>query len=1168
MGNKRETCVGTGVKRAFPAILLIAAALLFSSRASAQVLYGSIVGNVTDANGAVIPTAAVTATNQDTGVSSSAITDHAGTYQFITLQPGIYTVKVAVTGFKTFERRDVPVEANNTIRTDVQLEVGSMEQSVTVTGEPPVLQTDRAEVHTDVTTTELENLPVPIGRNYQQLYRTLPGFSPPVNSHSIPSNPSRALEFNVNGTSDDQNNTRIDGVSTTHVQLPHVVAYIPALESIQEVNVVTNSFDAEQGLAGGAAINVQIKSGTNQVHGSAFEYHSNNHLKAWPWDTVPQANKPKLVYNQFGGTVGGPIKKDKLFFFASYEGSYDHRAVQRKVTVPTDAMKAGDFSSFLPDIVIYNPYTDASGTTAADPSKRLPMMAPGDSRCNTATNPSCMNIIPQSLMNTPSGQIAQKILGLWPEPNLPGLSNNYFASGSFGFDRHTLDTKVNWNVSSKFSMFGRFSFLHYSDITPTVFGSQLLGRPIGGSSNSGHGHGETYSTTIGGTYTFTPNFILDAYFGFTKQGTASEQFDVGKNVGLDVLGIPGTNGTRKFESGFPEMDFDGFATIGIDNNFMPYYRHDPQYQYVANLNWIRRTHNIRFGGDFYRQGLNQTQAEWIGGGIYGSQGGFDFGQNTTALCQDPPNCSTGTATNRANSFASFLLGLPDQASKTFQVPEVYTIRANAYSAYIRDRWNVTPTLTLNYGVRWEYFGYPTRVDRGSERYDPTANKVLICGMGSVPNGCGTEISKKRFSPRLGIAWRPTNTFVIRAGYGMTVDPYEATELQRNNFPIMVPFKIPTDNSFVWPTTLAHGLPPIGTPSLGNGILDIPTDVAFEGQPKKLDRGYIQSWNFTLQKEIGMGFTAQAGYVATRSTRQLGFVDINAAQVPFTNNNTRPLYQQFGRTAQTVFMEPLGTGHYDSLQASLQRRFSKGLMFQANYTWGHAINFVDNSDYTPNIQSFAYMNMNRANTGFDRKHNLAITSVWDLPVGRGQRWLADKGALTHVVSGWEVNNVVSMISGAPFNVWGDCGASWPGNNPTMTDIVAKPRKLNNPDQWYDIGAFAEVYDPSNPGSCLQRLGTSGFNNLRGPGIFNWDFGVFRDFAFKERMHIQFRMEAFNFTNHPHFDIPDNYLGDAGAIDPATGRVTQQGDFMRVTSVTNLAREGIDERQFRVGLRLQF
>src|SRR5207302_10092147 len=262
---------------------------------------------------------------------------------------------------------------------------------------------------------ELENLPVPIGRNYQQLYRTLPGFSPPVNPHSVPTNPSRALEFNVNGTSDDQNNTRIDGVSTTHVQLPHVNAYVPALESIQEVNVVTNSFDAEQGLAGGSAINVQIKSGTNEVHGSAFEYHSNQHLKAWP-ESVPsgQSAKPKLVYNQFGGTVGGPIKKDKLFYFVSYEGSYDHRNVQRKVTVPTAAMRAGDFSQFLASgTIIYNPFTDASGTTLADPSQRQPMTAPGDPRCDTATNPTCENIIPQSLLNTPSGQIAQKINSLF-----------------------------------------------------------------------------------------------------------------------------------------------------------------------------------------------------------------------------------------------------------------------------------------------------------------------------------------------------------------------------------------------------------------------------------------------------------------------------------------------------------------------------------------------------------------------------------------------------------------------------------------------------------------------------------------------------------------------------------------------------------------------------------
>jgi len=1154
----------------------------------AQVLYGSIVGEVRDSTGAAVPGATITITNKETNQSHEGKTDQAGAYSYIDVQAGTYTLRVAREGFKTFERANVPVTINTVSRVDVTLEVGNIRQSVTVSGEAAVLQTDRAETRAEVSSHELENLPVPLGRNYQQLYRALPGFAPPFNSHSIPTNPSRSLEFHVNGTSDDQNNTRIDGVSSTTVQLPHIVSYIPALESIQEVNVVTSSYDAEQGLAGGAAINVQIKSGTNQVHGSLFEYHSDQHLKAWPESVPPgQVEKPKLVYNQFGGTIGGPIKKDKLFYFVSYEGSYDHRNVQRKITVPTDAVKAGDFSEFLPDHVIYNPYTDNTGTTLADPFQRLPMMVPGDPRCNTTTNPTCENIIPQSLLNTPSALIAQKINSLWPEPNLPGLRNNYFASGAFMFDRHTVDSKVNWNVSNKMNVFGRFSVLHYTDFTPTVFDGYMQGRPIGGSSNPGHGRGQTYSSTFGVTYTFTPTFMVDAYFGFTHQRTSSEQLGLGKNVGLDVLGIPGTNGTRKFESGWPEFQFNGtsdFATAGNDTNFMPYYRHDPQYQYVVNFNWTRNKHNIRFGSDIYRQGLNQTQAEWIGGGsFYGSQGGFDFGQQITAqrICVDPPLCSktTSTSTNRANSYASFLLGLPDQASKSLQYPDEYSIRSMLYSAYVRDRWNITPKVTLDYGVRWEYFPYPTRTNRGLERYDPTTNKVLICGIGSVPGNCGVEISKTRFSPRLGIAWRPTNTLVVRTGFGITNDPYEGLELMRNNYPVMDPYGLQTRNAFTPATTLATGIPAIPpAPSLGNGIIDLPPNVGFEGQPKNLHRGYIESWNLTLEKELGWGFTGQVGYVATRSIRQLGFIDINAGQIPFTDTTTQPLLQEWGRTAATTFLEPLGNGIYNSMQASLKRRFSKGLMLNVNYTYGKGISPVEASSATPYIQSMAYLKMNRSVTNFDLTHNLAITNIWDLPVGSGQKWLGNKGALTKIVSGFQVNSLVSVFSGYPFNVWGDCGAAWPGNSPTMINVLGSPKKLGNKSGfWYDPFAFAETFDPNNPGSCLPgSLGNSGFNNLRGPGTFNWDFGLFRDFAITERLHLQFRAEAFNFTNTPHFGgtidngcTPDNYIGDANAIDQTTGRVTDPGSFMTLDNgVCDLAREGIDERQFRIGLRLSF
>ena len=312
-------------------------------------LYGSLVGNVTDSSDAAVPKATVTAINKGTNQSREAITDDSGGYSFADLQGGVYTLKISQQGFKTFEQTDITVSANNVNRVDITLQLGAVNETVTVTGEGAVLQTETSEVHADLVTSELENLPVPLGRNYQQIYRTLPGFSPPSNSHSIPSNPSKALEFHVNGTSDDQNSTRVDGVSTYNILLPHVVSYIPTIESLQEVNIVTNSFDAEQGLAGGAAVNLQTKSGANQMHGSAFEYHTDNHLKAWP-DRIddPQlntGNKPKIVYNQFGGTLGGAIKKDKLFYFVSYEGTFDHEAVQTRVTVPSAAFKRGDFSA-------------------------------------------------------------------------------------------------------------------------------------------------------------------------------------------------------------------------------------------------------------------------------------------------------------------------------------------------------------------------------------------------------------------------------------------------------------------------------------------------------------------------------------------------------------------------------------------------------------------------------------------------------------------------------------------------------------------------------------------------------------------------------------------------------------------------------------------------------
>jgi hypothetical protein len=1175
--------------------------------AQAQVLYGSIVGNVKDASGGAVPQAAITITNKETNLSREATTDETGSYNFLDVPTGTYAVKVSKTGFKTYERTVVTVSLNTTTRLDATLEVGSVTQTVTVTAEAAALQTDTSEVHADVAATELTNLPVPLGRNYQQIYRALPGFAPPMNSHSIPTNPSRSLEFAVNGTSDNQNNTRIDGVSTYNIQLPHVASYVPTLESIQEVNVVTSSFDAEQGFAGGAAINVQTRSGGNQIHGSLFGYHTNNHLKAWPMEfdnaSVNTGNKPKTIYNQYGGSVGGPIIKDKLFYFVSYEGTGDHRGVQRRVTVPTAAMKAGDFSSVLGDPVctdgaggydvcggdystpvmvqtmsgatvqeldnmLFNP---ATGNLADGTDRQVFSVSPGDPNyalCDTTANPGCVNIIPATLFDP----AVQKILALEPDPNVPGReirTNNYFVSAPFLFDRHQVDAKFTYNATSKLNFIGTYGILHFSDTTPTVFGQKLVGRPVGGTSNEGHGHGGTYRFTIMGTYTFTPSFIMDAHFGYAKQTTNSEQPGLGTNIGRDVLGIPGTNGTRTFESGWPQFDIEGFATVGVSNNFMPYFRHDPQSQYVANFNWIRGKHNIRFGADFYRMALNHTQAEFLSGRAYGAAGGFDFGDGLTRRCE---SASDGTChalsvsrTTRFNSMGSFLLGLPVTASRTFQVPEVMRLRAHLMSAYVRDRWNITPKLTLDYGVRWEYIPVPTRTDRGIERYDPETNTELVCGVGSVPKDCGINVSKKLFAPRVGFAYRATNTFVVRAGFGITFDPYMGLEPLRGNYPTMValiqnapsshiPFRRLTESTPLF-SGLPAGIDEIPTPTVETQ--QMPSDYAFQGYGKSLDRGYVESWNFTLQKELGWGFTGQAGYVATRSIRQLAYVDVNAGQVLGAGDEGRPLHASFGRDAYTGFLMPVGTGHYDSLQAQLQRRFSQGLGLTVNYTWSKAINVVDASDWGldwERISALKYWNLNRAPTDFDRTHNLQIMNIWQLPFGKSRRWLADQNRVVNaIISGWQTNSLISLMSGRPFTVYAGGNLDMPGSNQTADQVKPTVRKLGGigpGTPFYDQSAYSDVGGP--------RLGTSGFNSLRGPGTVNWDFGLFREFSITERFKLQFRMESFNFTNTPHFQNPED-----GWTCPCDGE-----DFMVVNSVTDLAREGIDERQFRFGLRLSF
>lgn len=1091
--------------------------------ADAQVLYGSITGHVRDASGAAIPGATVTATNVRTGLVRETTTDSTGNYDIPTVPTGRYNVSVKASGFKSVTRENVEVTINTTSRVDLSVQVGEVAETVIITAEAAQLKTDRAEVSSELTNKPLQNLPVPLGRNYQNLFKTLPGFTPPADAHSVPSNPSRSLVFNVNGASRSSNNTRIDGVSTTNIWLPHVTAYIPALESIEVVNVATNSFDAEQGLAGGAAINVQIKSGTNEFHGSAFEYHANQHLKARDYFRPANQPKGKFIQNQYGGTIGGPIIRNKLFFFASYEGTKNRQNDSLIQSVPTMAIRNGDFRGLTypngQPIIIYDPLTgnlDGTGRTQIS--------------CNGVANVICQDRI---------HPIIKKILPLIPAPNLPGEQNNFFVGAPFSFDRWTLDSKINYNITSKLNVYGRYSVLDFYTVNETIFGKALQGRAIN-SSNPGTGSGKTHNFSIGGVYTITPNLIFDANFGFVRMNAGVEQSDIEENRGLDFLGLPGTNGPNRFEGGFPLFDVTTYSDFGTTDTFMPYTRSDDQYQIVANVNWLRGAHNVRFGMDIYRQKMNHIQPEFLGGGSLGARGGFVFTNDVTRL-------NGGGAGTQYHGWASFLLGLPNRVGKLELDVAPYTTRNWQYSFYGRDQWQVNQKMTFSFGTRWEYFPVPLRADRGFERYNVNTNMMEIGCIGSVPCDLGVEVSKALFAPRVGLAYRITPSFVVRAGYGLTNDPYALARPLRTNHPVLLNLNVQAPNNFQFASRLEQGIPVVPPVSLGNGIIPIPGNVAAVTLPDKFDRGYVQSWNLSLQKEIGWGFVGEAAYVATRQVRQLGLIELNWAPIG-TGNNGRQLRQRFGRDASTQLVAPVGGSSYHGLQTRLDRRFSDFYELKMNYTFSKSLNDsgLPDSDNTRRIAIPQFFHLDKSLSNFDRRHNFQLTNILELPFGRGRKYLSGANrAVSSVVSGWQVNNIVSWYSGVPFSVTADGGALNAPGSSQRADLIKSEVTINSdrrgPGQkYFDTTAFAQPVGA--------RFGTAAWNILRGPVVFQWDFGLFRQFQLTEKVNLQFRAESFNFTNTPQWGNPN---GNVNA-----------NNFGEISSVA------ATERQYRFALRLGF
>src|SRR5262245_7981630 len=1114
------------------ALVLLAALLAFGlpARAAAQVLYGSLVVEVRDQTGSAVPGAEVTITQAETNWTRTGTSNETGTATFSNVPLGTFSVRTALSGFKESVTTDVRVTQDDVTRVRTSLAIGELSETLTVSSSTAVLQTERADVRTEISSVQLQNLPVPPGRNYQNMFVMVPGISPPENMHSVAVNPARGLGFNSNGTTRNANAIRIEGAISNNLWLPHVAAYVPALEAIETVSVLTSSFDADLGLSGGMSANVVIKSGTNQLRGSGFDYFYNEHMKSRPYFLPADQSKPEARQNQFGGTLGGPIVRNKLFFFGSYEGTNDRQRAQRFGTVPTAAMRRGDFSAS--PTPIYDPLTGAANGTGRTPF-------PG-------------NVIPQGRLDP----IVQKLTATLPLPTFPDLlADIYFATGLFEFARRKTDAKVTVNATPKLILSGRLGWLNYDFNSPPMFGD-LGGSPVATSAaKAGHGLGDTYTITGSANYTLRSNFLIEAYTGITLIKVLSEPFRMEENLGLEFLSIPGTNGPSRLYGGWPQFNVTNLSMIGFaGSENSPYVDDNWQHQYSANATWVKGNHTVRFGGDIVRQALNRFEA--------------GNGSGTFAFAGGPTTISGGPSPNVFNTVANFLMGLPTSVSTTRIPFENNQTRSRnwQFSTFVKDQWQMNRALTASLGVRWDHFPMGTRTTRGMERFDYENNQMLICGVGSVPEDCGYDMGIGNFSPRLGLAYRAGDQLVVRGGYGINYDPYPLAFVRDllGNYPSGIGLTVSAPNSFQFAGRLADGIPAVTVPDVTSGIIPVPATIGARTLDPKPKRGYIHSWNVTVQRELPFQMTGQIGYVGTRQRDINQILNINAGQVIGAGDAGRPYFARFRRTAETGLLTNVGWNDYDALQMSLQRRLSRGLQANVAYTWSRAFGICcDNlSDNPPQVQAMDYFKLNEATLSFDRPHNFQASVIAELPFGPGKRFLNQPGALSSIAGGWQVNALFSAYSGTPFSVTAAGTSLNLPNSNQMADRVKSDVQILGDigagKSWFDPLAFRAVTEP--------RFGNAGYNTMRGPGFANLDFSVQRQFSLGNRLTLQARAEIFNLTNTAHFANPNANVSNLQLN--ADGTIRNLGGFSSITSTANSGRDGIDERVVRVGVRLGF
>ena len=1064
-----------GSTRSFIPVITFAI-VLFAAAASAQVTTADLVGRVTDASGGVLPGVTVTATHAGTGAVRSQVTSDTGDYAFTLLPIGTYEVRMELQGFRTQASRITLASADRG-RVDGRLEVGQVSETVQVTAEAPLLQTDTSSISTLLPSQVVENVPI-LDRNITRLIQSIPGAHEGALSSSAngtrPDERRRTVAISVNGAEDIQNNHMIDGADNNE-RLMGSSGVRVSLDAIAEVRVQTNLYSAESGRTPGGVINVITKSGTNLFHGSLFEFFRDGRFDSRGFF---EKQDPDRRQNQFGGSLGGPIRRNGTFFFGDYEGYRLREGQPNLITVPTPRMRTGDFSELLPGTIIYDPTT----------TPRTPF--PG-------------NVIPPGRISP----IARNLLNLYPLPTSGGLADNFAGVTTRTQDSDTADLRIDHQFNQDNSLFARYSYNGVTTFTPglcpIVDGIDpgcVLANVGGGGAFPGPNETDVHGVQGNYVRVFSPTLVAEVRTGYLKLDIASSPPNEGTNAATR-LGIPGAN-LPDLATGLSAIEVIGYAYLG-DQGFLPIEYHDVTKQVSGVVTKTWRSHTFKAGGGFIDRWASKR-------GIGGSpSGNYTFNSLLT-------NNGAGAG---GNAVASLLLGYPSAATRNAElvIPNYHSVEP---SMFAQDDWRATSWLTLNLGVRYDVYTPLSEENDYISNFDLTTGKLLIADEAGVGRTVGVETDYSNIAPRLGASATLPYQMVLRGGWGLSYFPtnMHSPALFRNP-PFISSWPGPTINlgPSGGPPTLfmSDGFPvpePANALNPGGGIAAV--DFNFKSTR-------IQQFNVVLEKEFA-GNVASIGYVGSRTGRWVGGNsgapgrNYNQPEIGPGNIQTRrPYFSVLPNVANITVRESKYHAWYDALQLVFQRRLQNGLSVGTHYTYAVG----DWESWVPwdpaQIERFRSPN--------EIRHKYVLTATYELP-GQGM-----PGAAGAVLGGWQVNVNAFWQSGIPFDVTN-------GAARTNTGAADRPNLVGDPNlpdsertlaRWFNTAAF-EPQPFFTAGDAPRFL-------LTGPAQRRLDLSVFKSVALQGTTRLELRAEMYNVTNTANFAPPGSALGT-----PTFGRISSIGN----------------------------